>query len=365
MNLFEAKHILQSVGYTVNEDLDNQFKTIMEAVGRRLSRYNMLSEMSKARADKAKKDKVAYADLVARLEQDMASMDSKHSDLKTGKTDNPTMKNVNQFRSDYESLLNVADELDDFGKQTLSNFEADGYLAAVEQNNGWLLKKTDKGNGAGARGNFNTAFDNEDWKGAYDILYNRQRSGGKETVQQNLIAGCERLLGLGTEILGADLEQKVKALLTKATNMELKSRSRAADTYTAFYDENVKVGVLKAILTMVGVKEAPIVDEENMSITFTASPGVAAKATEMFSSRFGMEVVKNERQTSTVGAKETRVVKVDDTEGILADVIDLAFDNIKATYEIIGDNEISITGTAGQIKKAIEGIESLGIEVIE
>lgn len=354
MNLFEAKHILQSVGYTVNKDYAGEACAILESAVRKLSKSGMLSEMSKARADKAETPEAK------RLEQDMASIDSKKSNYENGKAKSAEMANAGSYIADYEELKAIEDTLSARDAETLRIFEDDGYLAACENNDATLVKKTDKGNGAGEGGNFAAALANGDVKRALTVIMNRIRSGfASDDAKERCLAALDQI----AEMDGAEVVMdKIESAREKLGALELGARARrAADTYTAIYDENVKLGVLKALLVKAGVKEAPIVDEENMSITFAASPTVAAKATEILASRFGMEVTKNERQSAAAAAKETKTIIVDDPE--IAEV-GLDDDEFAGKYTFGEDGEITLTGTAKQIAKMIAAIEGVGGEII-
>lgn len=352
MNLFEAKHILQSVGYTVNKDTAGEACALLESAIRRLP-GKMLSEMSAARAAKADTPEAK------RLEQDMASIDSKKSNYENGKAKEPTMANADKFIADYEALSAIADELSARDAETLAIFANDGYLDACEQNDATLVKKTNKGNGAGEGGNFGTAMENGDVKRALTVILNRIRSGfASEEAKQRALDALDAI----AEMDGAEaVADRIEAARAKLGGLELGARARrAADTYTALYDEGIKPGVLRAILTKCGVKEAPTIDEENMAITFAAPAGVAAKVTEVLAQRYGMEVTKNERvAASGAGATETRTIIVDDT-----DVAEVALEGGKVTYEIGADGEITLTGTTKQIDKAIAEIEAVGAEII-
>lgn len=357
MNLFEAKHILQSVGYTVNKDHSDQICAILESISRKVSRTDMLSEMSAARAAKAETKQAK------RLEQDMSSIDSKKSNYLNGNATSPQMTNAGSYIADYEALKAIEDTLSARDAETLRIFVDDKYLEACEENDATLVKKTDKGHGAGEKGNLRTAMEAGNIKRALETIKNRIRSGKAkgwgEAAKNSVINDLNALLGMpGAE----EFEDQINTCLELADGQATGGvKRRDADTYTAFYDENVKVGVLKALLIKAGVKEAPIVDEENMSITFSASPTVAAKATEILASRYGMEVTKNERQSAAAAAKETKTIIVDDPE--IAEV-GLDDDEFAGKYTFGEDGEITLTGTAKQIAKMIAAIEGVGGEII-
>ena len=357
MNLFEAKHILQSVGYSVNKDYVGEACALLESAIRRLP-GKMISEMSKARADKAKSMKVAHADLVARVEQDMASIDSKKSNFETGKAKTSQMANAGEYLSNFELLNDVADELDAFGLETLNNFKNDGYLAACEENDATLVKKADKGNGAGDGGNYATAIANGDVKRALTVILNRIRSGfASEEAKQRALAALDEIAAMdGAESVIA----RIDSAREKLGALELGARARrAADTYTATLVDGINPKLVVAMIKKAGIGDDAITMGED-SVTFAAPAGKAAKATELLAAR-GIEVAKNERVAAAggAGAQETQTIIVDDVE-----IAEVGLEDVKINYTIGEDGEITLTGTAKQIAKAIAEIEAVGAEII-
>lgn len=376
MNLFEAKHILQSVGYTVNKDHSDQICAILESISRKVSRKSFLNEMSdrgnarfnKVEGGKGKGNKSDIMYMAGAVEDACSSIDSAGSNYKTGKrTSVPDISRFTELFNDFRTAVDTAiendEDVDPLIQDTYDKMMNDGFYSAVLNNDVYEIKKQDKGNGAGEKGNLRAAMSNGDIKRALETIKNRIRSGKAkgwgDIAKNNVISDLNALLEMpGAEEYEAQINKCIELASDQATG---NIKHRAADTYTAIYDENVKLGVLKALLVKAGVKEAPIVDEENMSITFSASPTVAAKATEILSSRFGMEVVKNERQSAAAAAKETKTIIVDDPE--IAEV-GLDDDEFAGKYTFGEDGEITLTGTAKQIAKMIAAIEGVGGEII-
>lgn len=268
MNINEAQKILNHAGY--------------------------ITEMSAARA--AKSD----CEEAARLERDMASIDSRRSNYERGKAQSPEMINRSSYIADYKALKRLGDagKLSDYDNETLRIFVDAGYLEACENDDATLVKK---GNG------------------------------------------------------------------TRTTSSEPRAprASTKVSSYTTYYDEGIKPGVLKALLIMSGITDKPVFDEEAMSMTFNATPEQAEKAKANLARRYGMEVQSNgpvATGTSAPAASNEPTIEkniwVDDVE-----VAEIGLDGESVKYSIDNNGGICLTGTAKNIEHAIKELKNVGCEV--
>lgn len=345
MNLSEATHILQSVGYNVKKQESTLVESACNLLESVIAQLPTLNEMSKARADKADSAEAKE------LEQVMASMDSKKS-----RPGNGTMANVAKYLAAYDALKKKEGELSDFDLQTLKNFENDGYLEACENDDITLLAKTDKGHGASAAkgGDFKTAFANGDVKRCLEVLTNRIRSGfatqaAKDATMDALDAVSELP---GAEAFGA----RIQAAMDKLGMIELGGRARATgNTYTI--DAGPKAKFVSVILKKNGIKDA--VADENGVFTIVTSPARGAAITAALEDK-GIDVVAAERQFKN--PKTTKTFKlVDDSD------LDSAEVALEGTDTVIDPETgtFSITGTEKQIAKLLANFEDFGIDVEE
>lgn len=343
MNLFEATHILQSVGYDVKKQENTLAESACKLLESVIAQLPTINEMSKSRADKADSPEAKE------LEQVMASMDSKKS-----RPGNGTMSQVAKYLAAYDALKAKEDELSDFDLQTLKNFENDGYKDACENDDITLLVKTDKGHGASAAkgGDFKSAFAEGNVKRCLDVIVNRIRSGfATQAAKDATLTALEAV----SELPGAEaFSTRIAAAMDKLSKLELGGRARATgNTYTI--NAGAKAKFVNAILKKNGIKDA-IADEDGV-FTITTSPARGAAITAALEPK-GIEVIEQERQfKNPKSTKSFRIIDIDDL-----DAAEVALEDEDTSIDA-ETGVFTVTGTEHQISKLLDKLNEFGVEV--
>lgn len=347
MNLFEAKTILQSIGYTVKKP------TVLDEVAAILesAKNDLLTEM----AMNAPKTEEGKALLRAKK-----SMDSKKS--RPGASG--SMANAQAYINAYNALKAKEDEIDGDDLDILKAFEDDGYLEAAENDDISLIQKKNKGNGARADkgGNFAQAYEAGNVERCVDCLLNSCRSGstsdaGIEALRNRLelvrgMKGAE-----AAKIAGkiAQCEMKIGAMSAGEVAPRRRNQGSATIDLSA-YEGNP--ALVKAILAKAGVNAT--LAEDGSSISIVGTSNAIAKASEALAAHpktADLVVDVAAKEPVNRSQRETKVFAVEDTDIAEVALTDLS----EVTYEIDAESkQVSITGTPKWIAKAVETIQGLG-----
>ena len=343
MNLFEATHILQSVGYNVKKQENTLVESACKLLESVIAQLPELNEMSQSRAAKADSAEAKE------LEKVMASMDSKKS-----RPGNGSMSQVDKYLAAYDALKAKEDELSAFDRQTLKNFENDGYKEACENDDITLLSKTEKGHGASSAkgGDFKSAFATGNVKRCLDVLVNRIRSGfATQEAKDATLAALQDV----SEMEGAEAyASRITAAINKLSEMDLGGRRRVSGN-TYVIEAGPKAKFVKAILMKNGIKG--VEPDEDGVFTFATSPARGAAITAILEPK-GIDVFEQEREVKN--AKISKSYRILDLESDL-ETAEIVLDEIGA--EVDPETGIfTLVGTDKQITKTIEQLIEYGVE---
>ena len=357
MNLFEAKKLLQSVGYTVKDDPAwAKFDRICETVLARIPESETLNEMAK----KAEGTSALGKDVLGMIN----SMDSKRSNLKSGKAKTSSISDkagvYDKYTAAWDALKDAVDSGDanEADTKVYNMFIAGKYDEALENDDITLIQTANSTHGAKDGMDFNTAVAQGDIKRAIQCLKNSRRSGGGERA----IASMKDKLATIMQMDGAEAYETELAALDSAINgLTAGSRgSRNADTYTV--DAN---GATTSLMRVLSNFDITATENEDGTVSFVATPSKAASISSLCDKR-GWSITKAERERRVVSQKTTRTIVIDGSEDDFNDVIDLALANAKdITFEPGEDNTVTITGTPGKIDAALANIDKLDIAYSE
>lgn len=357
MNLFEATKLLQSVGYTVAEDPAwAKFDRICEAVMARIPGKLPLNEMAK---------KVEGVTALGKSVLGMInSMDSKRSNLKSGKAKSSSISDKAGVYDNYVANWNDLKDAVDAGEANAADtkvynmFIAGKYDEALDNDDINLIITANSTHGAKDGMDFNSAVASGDIKRAIHCLKNSRRSGGGERA----IESMKNKLAQIWEMDGADaFETELSALDSAINGLTAGSRgSRNSDTYVV--DPNGKPVV--SITRYLQLANIPFTQNDDGTVSFSTTPtkaaGILANA-----ERRGWSVNKQERERRPVSTKISTTIYVDGNEDDYADVADYVLSKKKDITFEEGDNlSYTITGTPAKVNDAIESIKNLGIDVM-
>ena len=358
MNLFEAKKLLQSVGYTVQDDPAwAKFDRICEAVLARMpDRRLTINEMAKKAEGTSSLGKAVLGMI--------NSMDSKRSNLKSGKAKTSSISDktgvYDKYTVAWEDLKDAVESGDanEADTKVYNMFIAGKYDEALENDDITLIQTANSTHGAKGGMDFNAAVAQGDIKRAIQCLKNSRRSGGGERAIESMKSKLAQIW----EMDEADqYEAELTALDAAINGLTAGSRgSRNADTYTV--DAN---GATTSLMRALGNFGITATENEDGTVSFVATPSKAASISSLCDKR-GWSITKAERERRVVSQKTTRTIVIDGSEDDFNDAMDLALANAKdITFEPGEDNTITITGTPGKIDAALANLDNMGIEYSE
>lgn len=355
MNLFEAKKLLQSVGYTVQDDPAwAKFDRICEAVLARIPESKTLNEMAK----KAPPGATSLGKDVVGL---INSIDSKRSNLKGGKAKSSSISDkagvYDKYTNTWNDLKDAVEsgEANDADTKCFNMFIDGKYDQALENDDITLVQTANSTHGAKDGMDFNAAVAQGDIKRAIQCLKNSRRSGGGERAIESMKSKLAQIW----EMDGADAyETELTALDAAINGLTAGSRgSRNADTYTV--DANGATASLMRALGNYGVTGT---ENEDGTISFVATPSKAAAVSAICDKR-GWTITKAERERRVVSQKITRTISIADTDEFF-DAVDFGLGSAKDITVDANEEEqtVSITGTPGKIETALAKLDNMGVE---
>lgn len=347
MNLFEAKHILKSVGYDVNKNLDNQInKTVnmvlesMEQRGAtRTKAYRIISEMA-IRKPKIVTPENPWNEADEKFSKLQATIQSKMSRSGGGAINFKTL-------TSWENTFNeIKDEVSNPSvKKEIKNMEKwfeDGATTPY--------KSVNNSNTGTLNGDFAT-----DRKNIASSISSLASKGGKN--YDAILARIDQLeMSCGDECTEeeANAIEKLRVQLEAAKEKAVIQNAVSNKVVTFIPTSTTSVGINRVKFKLSNIKAEYTIDEEgNFIITSRIN-----KAKETLE---GMgEFVEPVAPTSE--PKELTFV-VDDPE--VLDAIGDIIEAVDKTYLTIDDNIVTITGSKGQLAKVKNILEEQLPELFE
>lgn len=359
MNLFEAKHVLQKVGYTVAKDYDAEACTLIESAIHSIARHEakrrmfrhgsrFINEMAARRAD---------SELAAAVERDIASIDSKRSNYNNGRAKSPSMGNCGLYLKHFDALKAAEDTLSDRDLHTLDRFERDGYLAACENDDISLVKKVNNMHGSKNGRDIFGDIEAGDVKEALKKIKNSIRSGGSEIARKNIIAKIDKILSM--EKIDDTTAQYLQAAREKLEAGEFASKRLRTnnDSYTITVPKKKNPAFVLRVLRGNGVEG---MTNEDGTITFATTEGKANKIIAGLK-EFGItDVVKAEREMKTANATVTKTFTIDDVDSVNFVLKHFDAKNFDAKVNK-KEMTVEVTGTESKIAKFCMAMDDVGL----